>query len=904
MISVLKDACEREIDLGLGSKSRFFSLAALEQQGFGAISRLPVSLRLLLESLARNCDGIRVSERQVRDLAGWQARARRESEIPFTVGRIVLNCAAGIPLLGDLTAIRGAMKRLGYPVTGVGPKVPVDMVLDHTLTVDFHGTSDALARNMELEIQRNAERFSFVKWAMQAYPGIRLFPPGAGILHQVNLEFLATGILFKDGVCFPDTLVGTDSHTGMIAGLGVVGWGVGGIEAESAMLGQPVYFLTPDVVGVNVIGGLKPGVTATDLVLHVAELLRKSKVVGKFVEFFGAGVRNLTLPDRATLSNMSPEYGATIGFFPVDEQTCRYLLQTARSEQQVKAVETYFRAQGCFGAPMPGEVDYTTVLDLDLGQVEPSLAGPKRPQDLVRLSELRTKFDDALKRPVSAGGYAVTPAATPASADGPHQPGHGDVVIAAITSCTNTSNPSVMIMAGLVAKRAVELGLRTKPWVKTSLTPGSRVVSKYLEVTGLQAYLDRLGFAVAGFSCGTCVGASGPIEASLEKTIIDNDVVACAVLSGNRNFESRIHPAVRAAFLASPPLVVAFALTGSVDIDMSAEPLGAGIDGRDIYLRDLWPSPQQIEAALAIASCPDFYREAYGGDVTRRNPLWPGLPQAAGEIYPWEGTSTYIKEPPFLDQELRQSVLRNVLGARALAILGNSVTTDHISPIGSIKGTSPAGLYLHGLGVAPIDFNNYGARRMNHDVMIRGAFSNLQLKNFMVPGVEGGVTAHQPDGARTSIYEAAMCYKSEQVPVIVIAGEEYGTGSARDWAAKAPRLLGVRAVVACSFERIHRSNLVGMGILPCQFASGVSAATLRLDGSEMFDLIGLEQDVQPNQPLTLLVHRNDGEVVQVPVTLRLDTQMEIDYARQGGIMPFVLNELTLAARANGNSVRP
>lgn len=904
MVSVLKDACEREIDLGLGGKSRFFSLAALEQQGFGAISRLPVSLRLILESLARNCDGVRVSERQVRDLAGWQARARRESEIPFTVGRIVLNCAAGIPLLGDLTAIRGAMKRLGYPATSVGPKVPVDMVLDHTLTVDFHGTPDALARNMELEIQRNAERFSFVKWAMQAYPGIRLFPPGAGILHQVNLEFLATGILFKDGVCFPDTLVGTDSHTGMIAGLGVVGWGVGGIEAESAMLGQPVYFLTPDVVGVNVIGALKPGVTATDLVLHVTELLRRSKVVGKFVEFFGAGVRNLTLPDRATLSNMSPEYGATIGFFPVDEQTCRYLRQTARSEQQVKAVETYFRAQGCFGAPMPGEVDYTTVVDLDLGQVEPSLAGPKRPQDLVRLSELRTKFDDALQRPVSAGGYAVTPAVTPATEDGPHRPGHGDVVIAAITSCTNTSNPSVMIMAGLVAKKAVELGLRTKPWVKTSLTPGSRVVSKYLEVTGLQAYLDTLGFAVAGFSCGTCVGASGAIEASLEKTIIDSDVVACAVLSGNRNFESRIHPAVRAAFLASPPLVVAFALTGSVNIDMSTEPLGATTDGRDIYLRDLWPSPQEIEVALAIASCPDFYREAYGGDVTRRNPLWPALPQAAGEIYPWEDISTYIKEPPFLDQELRQSVLRNVRGARVLAILGNSVTTDHISPIGSIKGTSPAGLYLRGLGVAPIDFNNYGARRMNHDVMIRGAFSNLQLKNFMVPGVEGGVTAHQPDGARTSIYEAAMRYKSEQVPLIVIAGEEYGTGSARDWAAKAPRLLGVRAVIACSFERIHRSNLVGMGILPCQFASGVSAATLRLDGSELFDLIGLEEDVQPNQALTLLVHRRSGEVERVPVALRLDTQMEIDYARQGGIMPFVLNELTLAAQRRGNSVRP
>ncbi len=900
MTSLLKDACEREIDLGPGGRSRFFSLPALEEKGFGAISRLPVSLRVVLESLVRNCEGRRVSERQVRALAGWQARAPRESEIPFTVGRIVLNCAAGIPLLGDLTAIRNAVTRLGYPASRVGPKVPVDMVLDHTLTVDFHGTPDALARNMELEIRRNAERFSFVKWAMQAYQGIRLFPPGAGILHQVNLEFLATGILFKDGVCFPDTLVGTDSHTGMIAGLGVVGWGVGGIEAEAAMLGQPVYFLTPDVVGVNVTGALKPGVTATDLVLHVTELLRRCKVVGKFVEFFGAGVRNLTLPDRATISNMSPEYGATIGFFPVDEQTCRYLLQTARSEQHVKAVEAYFRAQGCFGAPMPGEIDYTTVVDLDLSSVEPCLAGPKRPQDLVPLSQLRTRFDDALKRPVSAGGYAVASPAAPFTANGNtlHEPGHGDVVIAAITSCTNTSNPGVMVMAGLVAKKAVEHGLTTKPWVKTSLTPGSRVVSKYLEVTGLQHYLDALGFAVAGYSCGTCVGASGPIDATLEKAILDNDVVACAVLSGNRNFESRIHPAVRAAFLASPPLVVAFALTGTVNIDMHTAPLGVGTSGEDIYLRDLWPGPEEIEEALAIASRPEFYREAYGGDNTTRNPLWPALPQASGEIYPWDDTSNYIKEPPFLDPELRKTVLRNISGARALAILGNSVTTDHISPIGTIKGASPAGLYLRGLGVAQLDFNNYGARRMNHDVMVRGAFSNLQLKNFMVPGVEGGVTVHQPDGERTSIYDAAMRYKSERVPLIVIAGEEYGTGSARDWAAKAPRLLGVRAVIAASFERIHRSNLVGMGVLPCQFAAGMNATTYQLDGSETFDLVGLDEHVMPGQTLTLVVHRASGDMEGITLTLRLDTQMEADYVRQGGIMPYVLKELTKDASAH------
>jgi aconitate hydratase len=895
MASILKAVCEREIDLGLGrGRHRFFSLPVLEEMGFGAISRLPVSLRIVLESLVRNCDGQRVLERQVRDLAAWQARGPRESEIPFTVGRIVLNCAAGIPLLGDLTAIRGAVRRLGYPATSVGPKVPVDMVLDHTLTVDFYGTPDALARNMNLEIRRNAERFSFVKWAMQAYQGIRLFPPGAGILHQVNLEFLATGILFKDGVCFPDTLVGTDSHTGMIAGLGVVGWGVGGIEAEAAMLGLPVYLLTPDVVGVNVIGALKPGVTSTDLVLHVTELLRQSKVVGKIVEFFGAGVSSLTVPDRATISNMAPEYGATVGYFSVDEQTCRYLSQTARSEQQVNAVEAYFRAQGIFGAPLPGEIDYTTVIDLDLGLIEPSLAGPKRPQDRVPLSELRTKFYDALKRPVSAGGFAAVSPAEQYAVNGnsPHQLGHGDVVIAAITSCTNTSNPGVMVMAGLVAKKAVERGLKTKPWVKTSLTPGSRVVSKYLEATGLQSYLDKLGFAVAGYSCGTCVGASGPIDADLEKSIFENDVVACAVLSGNRNFESRIHPAVRAAFLASPPLVVAFALTGSVNIEMHAEPLGIGKDGEKIYLRDLWPSPEEIEEALLTASRPEFYREAYGGDITKRNPLWAEIPQASGDLYPWNDTSNYIKEPPFLDRELRKNVLQNISSARALAILGNSVTTDHISPIGSIKGTSPAGLYLQALGVAQLDFNNYGARRMNHEVMIRGAFSNLQLKNFMVPGVEGGVTVHQPDGKQTSIFEAAMLYKSEHVPLIVIAGEEYGTGSARDWAAKAPRLLGVRAVIASSFERIHRSNLVGMGVLPCQFTAGTNAATYRLDGSELFDLVGLDEHIKPGQTLTLVVHRTIGKIDKILLALRLDTQMEVDYVRQGGIMPYMLNELT------------
>jgi aconitate hydratase len=680
----------------------------------------------------------------------------------------------------------------------------------------------------------------------------------------------------------------------MIAGLGVVGWGVGGIEAESAMLGQPVYFLTPDVVGVNLTGALQPGVTATDLVLHVTHLLRRSKVVGKFVEFHGDGVRNLTLPDRATVANMSPEYGATIGFFPVDEQTCRYLRQTARPEAQVRALETYLRAQQCFGAPMPGEVDYSSVIDLDLASVEPCLAGPKRPQDLVPLSQLAQQFNAALAKPVSSGGYNATSAADSA----PGRPRHGDVVIAAITSCTNTSNPSVMVTAGLIARRAVELGLAVKPWVKTSLTPGSRVVSRYLEAAGLQQYLDRLGFHVAGYSCGTCVGASGPIDAVLEKKIADDDVVACAVLSGNRNFEARIHPAVRAAFLASPPLVVAFALAGTVDIDLTGEPLGLAASGDKIYLKDLWPDPGVVENTLSLASNPTFFGEAYGGDVAALNPLWRAIPQASGEIYPWDDASSYIKEPPFLDPELRQTVLTNISGARALAILGNSVTTDHISPIGGIKGSSPAGLYLSKHGVAPLDFNNYGARRMNHDVMIRGAFSNLQLKNFMVPGVEGGVTRHQPDGAQLSIFDAAMRYRAERVPLIVIAGEEYGTGSARDWAAKATRLLGVRAVVAASFERIHRSNLVGMGVLPCQFAPGTNAASYDLDGTETFDLVGLNEAAAPGAPITLVVHRTNSRTDEIPLTLRLDTRMEIDYVRQGGIMPYVLNELTKSMPAH------
>jgi aconitate hydratase len=891
MTNPFDSIAKREIELA-GKNRAYWSLPALEEHGVGRISRLPVALRVVLESLLRHCDGKRVTGQQVRALANWAPNGKREDEIPFTVARVVLNCAAGIPLLGDLTAIRGAVQRMGFPGAIVEPQVPIDMALDHTATVDYHGTPDALARNMALEIERNHERFRFVKWAMQAYKGIRLMPPGWGILHQLNLEFLAPGYLEKDGVVYPDSLVGTDSHTGMIAALGCVGWGVGGIEAQAAVLGQPVYFLTPDVTGVHVTGALKHGVTSTDLVLHVTEMLRKAKVVGHFVEYFGEGVANLTLPDRATISNMAVEYGATIGYFPVDEQTCRYLVQTGRPEEHVHAVETFYKALGCFGAARKGEIDYTRVIELDLGSVEPNVAGPKRPQDRIPLKEIKPRFEAALTGAPASGGYGKADTRS----KGGGEVDHGDVVIAAITSCTNTSNPGVMIAAGLIAKKAVERGLHAKPWVKTSLTPGSTVVSRYLDATGLQSYLDKLGFNVAGYTCGTCVGASGPIDAALEKSILEKDVVACAVLSGNRNFEARIHPAVRASFLASPPLVVAFALAGRVDIDLDNEPLAHNDRNEPVYLRDVWPTAAELEQALEIAANPAFYRESYSADIETRNPLWKGIPQATGEMYPWESDSSYIKEPPFVAESLRASTLRDIRAARPLAILGNSITTDHISPIGTIKSTSPAGLYLQKLGVAPTDFNNYGARRMNHEVMMRGTFANVRLKNLMVPGVEGGVAMHQPGGEQMSIYDAAMRYAKDGVPLLVVAGEEYGTGSARDWAAKGTRLLGVRAVVADSFERIHRSNLVGLGVLPCQLPADRPSASLALDGSETFDIVGLSDEVKPRQALTLVIHRKSGMTDKVPVTLRLDTPAEVEYVRHGGLMPYVLAEITKGQR--------
>lgn len=868
---------------------KFHSLPLLAKMGFEGLERLPVSLRVVLESVLRHSSGDIVEENYVSQLAGWKPNGERINEVPFTVGRIVLNCAAGIPLLGDLTAMRSAVAKMGLPPESVQPAVPVNMALDHTMSVDFHGSPTAMARNMELDVARNKERYQFVKWAMQAYRGISLFPPGSGILHQLNLEHMAPGLLEKDGVVYSDTLVGTDSHTCMIAGLGTVGWGVGGIEAQTAVLGLPIFFLTPDVVGIHVTGRLREGVTSTDLVLHVTQMLRQEKVVGKFVEFFGPALSTLTVPDRATIANMAPEYGATIGYFPVDEQTCLYLRQTGREPESVDQFEAYFRAQGLFGAHQKGDVDYSRTLELPLDKVVPAVAGPMRPQDLIPLPEVKPKFTELLGRSRKEDGFGKQ---TPRVADaGDIDIADGSVVIAAITSCTNTSNPGVIMGAGLLARNAVARGLKSKEWVKTSLTPGSMVVSRYLEEAGLQDDLNKLGFAVAGYTCATCVGASGPLDPTIDKTIHDNDLVACAVLSGNRNFEARIHPSLRASFLVSPPLVVAYALAGRINIDFETEPLGYDQTGNPVFLRDVWPAPTDIQEALAIAANPAFYKEVYGGDAREVNPGWKGINAPDGVLYPWDESSTYLKEPPFLAPELSKSAFVNIRGARALAVLGDSVTTDHISPIGAISAHSPAGVYLTENGVRPRDFNNFGSRRMNDEIMIRGTFSNVRLRNQLAGGKEGGFTKLSSNGEVISIYDAAIQSRSDGVPLVVFAGEEYGTGSARDWAAKGTRLLGVRAVIAKSFERIHRSNLVGMGVLPCQLPKDLALSDLALTGGEQFDILGLDGTVTPGQILELALTRSDGTKLSVPLTLRMDTVAEYKYLVKGGIMPFLLNRM-------------
>jgi aconitate hydratase len=890
----------KTLAVGGGRTLDYYSLPQLELAGVGAVSRLPICLRIVLESVLRNYDGQRIREQDVRALAAWRAHQDRTEEIPFTVARILLQDFTGVPLLVDLAAMRSAVAGMKRDAKMIEPLVPVDLVIDHSVQVDLAGTPDALRRNMEMEFKRNRPRYQFLKWGMGAFKSFSVVPPGIGICHQVNLEYLAKGVQERAGVCFPDTLVGTDSHTTMINGLGIVGWGVGGIEAEAGMLGQPIYFLTPDVVGVHMSGKLREGVTATDLVLHVTEMLRKAKVVGKFVEFHGTGASSLSATDRATVANMAPEYGATMGFFPVDEETCAYLKATGRSEDHVNLVRSYFTAQKMFGIPGKGEVEHSTVLELNLGNVQPAIAGPKRPQDRIELGKVRDTFRSLLVKSIKENGYDKSPAeidkryptaAAGKGTNGGSDLGHGDVVIAAITSCTNTSNPSVMVAAGLLAKKAVEKGLKVRPNVKTSLAPGSRVVSDYLSKTGLQPFLDQIGFNLVGYGCTTCIGNSGPLDPRIEEVIAKNDVITASVLSGNRNFEARVHQSVKANFLMSPPLVVAYALAGRVDLDLSKDAIGKDRSGRDVYLRDLWPTHQEIQALMRSAFDPESYRRLYGG-FAAQNPLWNEIPASAGEVYEWDRESTYIQEPPYFE---RFSMISNpagdIRGARPLAMFGDSVTTDHISPAGSIKPTSPAGQFLIGKGVTVQDFNSYGARRGNHEVMMRGTFANVRIKNLMVPGVEGGVTVYQPGGQQMSIYDAAVKYKEAGVPLVVVAGQEYGTGSSRDWAAKGTRLLGVRAVIAQSYERIHRSNLVGMGVLPCQFADGSNAQSLGLTGAEVFDILGIGEGIRPRQDVTLVIYRAGGKVDRIPVRLRIDTPIEVDYFQHGGILPYVLRQL-------------
>jgi aconitate hydratase len=931
-----------------GKKAEFYALPALEKAGIGPVSRLPLSIRLVLESVLRNCDGRKITEEHVRQLANWKPNARRTDEIPFVVARIVLQDFTGVPLLADLAAMRGVAKKMNKNPKVIEPLVPVDLVVDHSVQIDHYGSSNALALNTKLEFQRNKERYQFLKWGMQAFDTFKVVPPGIGIVHQVNLEYLARGVHEKDGVYYPDTLVGTDSHTTMINGIGVVGWGVGGIEAEAGMLGQPVYFLTPDVVGVHLKGKLRWGVTATDLVLTITEMLRQKKVVGKFVEFFGEGTASLLVPDRATIANMAPEYGATMGFFPVDERTVEYLRYTGRTDREISAFEAYFRAQQMFGVPKAGDIEYSQTLELDLSKVEPSLAGPKRPQDRIRIGDTKAKFTELFSSPGSDNGYAKpaaemrkrvevdmahdgkmrgggtvsaeslvrgaatavmemvdnrpTPSAVKKGADAPEgriSIGHGDVLIAAITSCTNTSNPGVLVAAGLLAKKAVEHGLTVREHVKTSLAPGSRVVTEYLQRSGLLPYLEKLGFYVSAYGCTTCIGNSGPLDPAIEAAIVSNDLIGSAVLSGNRNFEARIHSNIKANFLASPPLVVAYAIAGTMLKDLMTEPLGIGKGGKPVYLGDVWPTPDEVAGALRHATDAKVFRKLYK-DLAEANPMWKKIPSVSGQVYDWP-KSTYIAEPPFFeDFGMQPGRIENVSGARALGIFGDSVTTDHISPAGAIKESSPAGKYLIEHGVGKADFNSYGSRRGNHDVMMRGTFANVRIKNLMLPPksdgarVEGGLTLFQPSGEQMSIYDAAMKYIEQGTPTVVFGGEEYGTGSSRDWAAKGTQLLGVRAVIAKSFERIHRSNLVGMGVLPLQFKGSDSVESLGIKGDEEFDVLGFD-NLKPQQDITLVIKRKDGSRKEVKLLSRIDTPIEVDYFRHGGILPYVLRELLGAA---------
>jgi aconitate hydratase len=924
-----------------GKTGKYYSLRALEKAGLGKISRLPVSLRIVLESALRNCDGKKISEEHVRTLATWKPKSERTREVPIVVARVLLQDMTGVPLVVDFAAMREAAKAQGEDPDIIEPIVPGHLIMDHSVQVDTYGTPDALRRNMEIEFSRNRERYQFLKWSAQAFKTFQIIPPGNGICHQVNLEYVSRVVWQKDGMFYPDSLVGIDSHTTMVNGLGVLGWGVGGIEAEAAMLGQPMYFLEPDVVGVHLTGKLSDGVTATDLVLTIVKLLRERKVVGKFVEFFGEGAASLSVPDRATIGNMSPEYGATCGFFPVDDRSCDFLQMTGRGDV-VPAVKAYYQAQGLYGMPRKGDIDYSEVVELDLATVKPAVSGPRRPHDQLDLGALKSKFTELMGKPVAEDGYGKSAEAIgrrvevklgsvrgPASGGGaqespapgaernavemvgnrptPHvvtagsaatgtsDVGHGDVLISAITSCTNTSNPGVLLGAGLLAKKAVEKGLKPPVRVKTSLAPGSRAVTEYLKNAGLLTYLEQLGYYLAGYGCTTCIGNSGPLDPALDEAVARNDLVAAAVLSGNRNFEARIHQNIKANFLMSPPLVVAFGLAGTVNIDLTKEPLGTGKDGKPVYLKDIWPSQKEIADVMKFAIDPEMYRKVFSA-FQEGNPMWDEIPAAVGSTYQWDGKSTYVRLPPYFEGfSMKPGKVSDIKGARVIGIFGDSITTDHISPAGGIRPSSPAGQYLQEHGVSVADFNTYGARRGNHEVMVRGTFANVRIKNLMVPGTEGGVTIHHPSGEKTSIYEAAMRYIKEGVPSVVFGGDEYGQGSSRDWAAKGPQLLGTKAVIVRNFERIHRANLVFMGVLPLEFKDGASVQSLRIDGSETIDLLGIEKGITPMQDVTMVVHRKGGQADQVPLRLRIDTPIEVDYYQHGGILPYVLRELLAAA---------
>ncbi|UCH85814.1 MAG: aconitate hydratase AcnA [Candidatus Latescibacterota bacterium] len=893
-----RDEFKKPLKTASGEVS-YYDLPALDGLGIstpvGGVRKLPYSIRVLLESALRNLDGFKVTEDDVIKILSWDPNPESQSEIAFKPARVVLQDFTGVPAVVDLAAMRSAMQRMGKDYRKIDLQVPCDLVVDHSVVVDSYGSGTALQTNIEKEFERNRERYELLKWAQDAFKNLRVVPPGTGIIHQVNLEYLARGVFDTDGVAYPDSVVGTDSHTTMINGIGIAGWGVGGIEAEAVMLGEPIYMLLPSVVGFKLYGHLREGVTATDLVLTVVEILRKKGVVGKFVEFFGEGLKDMSLPDRATLANMAPEYGATMGYFPVDEETIRYYRLTGRDDDRVDLIERYMKAQQLFFTPDAPTPEYADTVELDLADVVPSLAGPRRPQDRVAMNDLKQSFQDVLTRPAKEGGFEqtggdVTKTVT-ANLNGGTEMGHGATVIAAITSCTNTSNPSVMVAAGLLAKKAVERGLEVKKYVKTSLAPGSQVVTEYYKAAGLDRYLEKLGFFTVGYGCTTCIGNSGPLPGPVENAIKEGDLVASSVLSGNRNFEGRVHQLVKANYLASPPLVIAYAIAGTVDIDLENEPLGSDSDGNGVFLKDIWPSREEVETVIGQVVRAEAFKEKYK-DVFAGNEAWNKIELTGTDNYGWGADNTYIQEPPFfVDAGEGPRSIGSIEDARVLVMLGDSVTTDHISPAGAIAPKSPAGEYLRSLDIEPVDFNSYGSRRGNHQVMLRGTFANIRLRNLLAPGTEGTWTTYLPDKSQTSIYDASMRYQESGTPLIVLAGKEYGSGSSRDWAAKGTSLLGIRAVLAQSYERIHRSNLVGMGVLPLEFTDGATWKSLGLEGDETFMIDGLSDDLKPGQLVKVTATKPDGAKTVFDAKVRIDTPVEVEYYRNGGILQTVLKRL-------------